>query len=157
MTGLDELLSVVVVDILGLSAIIIPPINLGFVLGVQVKPPLPVNPAEVRIPHAAPTATVLFTLLCPISISSIKGEGFVNDQEAKLALVVDVILPLAPKARIAAPGVTVVIAGKLLMDWLVAVVQDDGAATSNRVVLSTPEKATIDPAVAVELAVTVNV
>ena len=72
----------------GRSAIMIPPMRRGFVFGEQVKPPAPVAPAVVRIPQAPPTATVLLTLLCPISKISDKV-GLVNVQAVKFAAVVD--------------------------------------------------------------------
>lgn len=139
----------------GRSAIMIPPMVRGFVFGVQVKPPAPVEPAVVRIPQAPPTATVLLTLLCPISNISVKV-GLVNVQEVKFAFVVEVILPLAPNAKTAAPAFTVVMLGKLLMVVLLAVVHAVGAVTSKGVVVFTPENATMAAAVKVVPVVTVK-
>ena len=140
----------------GRSAIMIPPMRRGFVFGVHVKPPAPVEPAVVRIPQAPPTATVLLTLLCPMSKISVKV-GLVNVQEVKFAFVVEVILPLAPNAKIAAPAVTVVMLGKLLIVVLVAVVHAVGAVTSKVLVVLTPENATMAAAVRVEPEVTAKV
>ena len=137
----------------GRSAIMIPPMRRGFVFGVQVKPPAPVAPAVVRIPQAPPTATVLLTLLCPTSNISDKV-GLVDVQAVKFAFVVEVILPLAPNAKIAAPAFTVVMLGKELMVVLVVVVHDVGAVTSKGVVVFTPENATMAAAVRVEPVVT---
>jgi hypothetical protein len=84
--------------------------------------------------------------------------GLVNVQEVKFAFVVEVILPLAPNAKIAAPAVTVVMLGKLLMVELVfVVVHAVGAVTSKGVVVFTPENATMAPVTAEELAVTEKV
>jgi hypothetical protein len=140
----------------GRSAIMIPAMRRGFVFGVHVKPPAPVEPAVVRIPQAPPTATVLLTLLCPMSKISVKV-GLVNVQEVKFAFVVEVILPLAPNAKIAAPAVTVVMLGKLLIVVLVAVVHAVGAVTSKVLVVLTPENATMAAAVRVEPEVTAKV
>ena len=138
----------------GRSAIMIPPMRRRLVFGVHVKPPAPVAPVVVRIPQAPPTATVLFTLLCPISKISDRV-GLVDVQEVKFAAVVEVILELAPNAKTAAPAFTVVMLGKLLMVELVfVVVHAVGAVTSKGVVVLTPEKATMAAAVAVELVVT---
>ena len=137
----------------GRSAIMIPPMVRGFVLGVQVKPPAPVAPTAVRIPQAPPTATVLLTLLCPMSKISDRV-GLVDVQEVKFAAVVEVILELAPNAKTAAPAFTVVMLGKVLMVVLEIVVHAVGAVTSKGVVVLTPEKATMAAAVAVELVVT---
>ena len=57
----------------GRNAIIIPPIVLGFVLGVHVTPPLPVAPIADLVAQAAPTAGVLPTLLCPASYNSVNA------------------------------------------------------------------------------------
>ena len=141
----------------GRRAIMIPPMSRGFVFGVQVKPPAPVAPVVVRIPQAPPTATVLFTPLCPISKISDRV-GLVDVQEVKFAAVAEVILELAPNAKTAAPAFTVVMLGKLLMVELVfVVVHAVGAVTSKGVVVFTPENATIAAAVAVELVVTEKV
>jgi hypothetical protein len=83
--------------------------------------------------------------------------GLVNVQEVKLLFVCVVILPLAPKAKTAALFVTVVMAGKLFIDVLEAVVQEVGAVTSKGVVVLTPENAMMAPEVAVEFVVTLNV
>ena len=138
----------------GRSAIMIPPMRRGFVFVLHVKPPAPVEPAVVRIPQAPPTATVLLTPLCPTSKISVKV-GLVNVQEVKFVAVVGVILELAPNAKTAAPAVTVVMLGKLLMVELVlVVVHAVGAVTSKDVVVFTPENATMEAAVAVEPVVT---
>jgi hypothetical protein len=83
--------------------------------------------------------------------------GLVNVQEVKFAFVVEVILPLAPNAKIAAPAVTVVMLGKLLIVVLVAVVHAVGAVTSKVLVVLTPENATMAAAVRVEPEVTAKV
>jgi hypothetical protein len=141
----------------GLSAIMIPPIVRGLVFGVHVNPAISVAPAVDCIAQAAPTAVVLFTLLCPASMISVRGDGLVIVQDVKFVDDVEVILELFPNTTTAALAVTVVIEGMFDMDVDVAVYQDVGLVTSKGLVLLTPEKATIEPVAAEEVEVTAKV
>ena len=143
----------------GRSAIMIPPMVRGFVLGVQVKPPAPVAPAVVRMPQAAPRATMLLAPVEPTSYNSVKGDGFVNVHAVKLvdAVVVFGSLEAFPKTRTAAFAVTVDSDVILLIEVADVVDQFAAVATSNGNAVLTPEKATMAPTVGLELPVAVKV
>jgi hypothetical protein len=141
----------------GRSANINPPKDLGEVLGAHVKPPFPVEPITDLSAQEAPTAGVLPTLLCPASYNSVNEEGDVAVQDAKLLAVVVVILVQFPNNNIAEPLLTEVRLGILERLVELAVYQEEGAVTSNGVVLSTPENAIIAAVAAEDDAVTVNV
>ena len=143
----------------GLSAIVMPPKILGFVLTLQFKLPNPVAPAVGFNAQAAPTQTVLLTELWPTSNNSVSddGEVAIHPLFVKFEVEVDVTLEQLPNIIIAAFEFAVVMDGIFESDVDVAVYHDVAVVTSKGVVVFTPEKATIAPATAVEPVVTVNV
>ena len=143
----------------GRNAIVIPPKTLGDVLTLQFNPPAPVVPAVGLKAHAAPTQGELPAPLCPTSYNSVSEAGEVSVQllVRKLALVDDVTLVQFPNIKTAALLFAVVIDGMADKEVDVAVYHEVGAVISKGVVLSTPEKATIAPVAADELAVTAKV
>jgi hypothetical protein len=83
-------------------------------------------------------------------------DGLIAVQEVKFVFEAEVILEQFPKIKTAVFAVWVIIAGMAEIVVALSVYQLDGSDKLKGLLLSTPEKATIAPAAAVELDVTVK-